>query len=95
MFNGFRVLVLCADGFRYCNMDYVAMSALQSYKGCTDVFFSYDIACQWHVKLHEWRKRLPKRLRCDWVIKWDHGIPKLHCKAPQNDAGHRQRQSAA
>ncbi|KAK0475606.1 hypothetical protein EDD18DRAFT_1367009 [Armillaria luteobubalina] len=44
-------------GERYCNMDYIALSALKDstakeYQVKT-VFFSYDIACQWKKKFRE------------------------------------------
>ncbi|PBK63609.1 hypothetical protein ARMSODRAFT_990143 [Armillaria solidipes] len=55
----------------YCNMDYVAMSALQSYEGCKHVFFSYDMACQTARATQV----------ATQTITWHFGVPKLHCKA--------------
>ncbi|PBK60375.1 hypothetical protein ARMSODRAFT_1026563 [Armillaria solidipes] len=68
-------------GKRYCNMDYIAGSAVQTFDKCKEIFFSYDIACQWKVKLWDHMKELPDQvcIRPDLLL--DFGVLKLHCKA--------------
>ncbi|PBK62356.1 hypothetical protein ARMSODRAFT_895754, partial [Armillaria solidipes] len=64
---------------RYCNMDYIALSASKDH-GMWVVFYSYDIACQWKINFFKRVKVFSK----DWQIPegvevW-FGIPKCHCK---------------
>lgn len=61
-------------------MDYIAGLALKSYENCTEVFFSYDIACQWKVNLQDQIKKLSDRawIQPDFILNF--GVPKLHCK---------------
>ncbi len=66
---------------RYCNMDYIAGSASQSFSDAKQIFYSYDIACQWKIKLHKRMKKLPKQAQFHDDMALDFGIPKLHCKA--------------
>lgn len=63
-------------------MDYLAGLAIHhAYPNNKDIFFSYDIACQWWTKLGECLRKLPAEatVRPDMVM--DFGVPKLHCKA--------------
>ncbi|KAK0432730.1 hypothetical protein EV421DRAFT_1910718 [Armillaria borealis] len=68
-------------GERYCNMDYIAGSATQSFNDAKEIFYSYDIACQWKVNLHTHMKKIPKHTQIHDDMALDFGIPKLHCKA--------------
>ncbi|KAK0488272.1 hypothetical protein EDD18DRAFT_1110250 [Armillaria luteobubalina] len=53
-------------GERYCNMDYIAGSASKAFNGCKEIFFSYDISCQWQVKLRDRMQKLPPKAQfCD------------------------------
>ena len=36
---------------RYCNMDYIAISALALYSEYRPIVLSYDIACQWKIHI--------------------------------------------
>ncbi len=62
-------------------MDFIVGSALQSYQDCDEVFFSYDIACQWMINLRDRMKKIPDNARIRPDLMLDFGIPKLHCKA--------------
>ncbi len=63
-------------------MDYLAGSAIKhSYLDNQEVFFSYDIACQWRKKLSERMQKLPEQSRIQPDAILDFGMPKLHCKA--------------
>ncbi|KAK0219931.1 hypothetical protein IW262DRAFT_1448408 [Armillaria fumosa] len=72
------------QGERYCNMDYIALSALKDstaerYQVKT-VFFSYDIACQWKKKFTERMSAFPPEMHIPSRIEFWYGIPKCHCK---------------
>lgn len=61
-------------------MDYITGSALQSYQDCDEVFFSYNIACQWKLNLCDWMTKLPEKAQIRPELSLDFGMPKLHCK---------------
>ncbi len=68
----------------YCNMDYIALSALNGtakhgYQ-VKRVFFSYDIACQWKKKFLEWMTAFPAEMQLPEDIEIQYGVPKCHCK---------------
>ncbi len=66
---------------RYCNMDYIAGSATWSFDNVSGSFYSYDITCQWKIKLCKWMKKILKETQIQDDMALDFGIPKLHCKA--------------
>ncbi|KIY61132.1 hypothetical protein CYLTODRAFT_323585, partial [Cylindrobasidium torrendii FP15055 ss-10] len=65
-------------GERYCNMDYIAMSAARNIG--LDRFYSYDIACQWNINLQDRMKGLPAYLWPLPDVKLSYGVPKCHAK---------------
>ena len=67
-----------AVSFRYCNMDFIFASSLRNTQ-LNKVTVSYDIACQWSVKLKNRLKLLPENLRNTLDnVKIEFAIPKLH-----------------
>ncbi|KAK0497778.1 hypothetical protein EDD18DRAFT_1072294 [Armillaria luteobubalina] len=71
-------------GERYCNMDYIALSALkdstaEEYQVKT-VFFSYDIVCQWKKKFRERMATFPPEMHIPSRIDLQYSVPKCHCK---------------
>ncbi|SJL02898.1 uncharacterized protein ARMOST_06239 [Armillaria ostoyae] len=48
-------------GEKYCNVDYVLLSGIQGVP-VNQIFFSYDIVCQWSVNLVECMKEMPEEL---------------------------------
>ncbi|KAH7906366.1 hypothetical protein BJ138DRAFT_1016340 [Hygrophoropsis aurantiaca] len=68
-------------GEKYVNMDYVVFSALKHVRLKT-LFFSYDIACQWHKKIWLRNPLLPKHLQFDASDKKiEFLVPKFHLPA--------------
>ena len=65
---------------RYCNMDYVLLSALAPCR-LSSVFISYDIACQFKLGFEKRMKDLPLELQLSNSVRTDWGIPKCHCPA--------------
>ncbi|KAK0467569.1 hypothetical protein IW261DRAFT_1346218, partial [Armillaria novae-zelandiae] len=68
----------------YCNMNYMAGSAIKSFDDALQIFFLYNVACQWKVKLCNQMMKLPSHAHISDDMALDFGIPKLHCK------GHKQ-----
>ncbi|KAF9515809.1 hypothetical protein BS47DRAFT_1371940 [Hydnum rufescens UP504] len=69
-------------GERYCNVDYVVFSSLQSFSALNFIIFSYDIACQWFKKLWVRHTTLPEHLQLDHTSKRTRFvIPKFHMRA--------------
>ncbi|KAG1744220.1 hypothetical protein EDB19DRAFT_1632904, partial [Suillus lakei] len=65
-------------GEKYLNMDYLIFSLLTHFSMLSTINFSYDVACQWHMKL--WT--LPKHLHFSHINKIIHFfIPKFHLTA--------------
>ncbi|GJF00735.1 CxC2 domain-containing protein [Phanerochaete sordida] len=69
-------------GERYCNMDYIALSALACYGPHGRLLYSYDIACQWALNL---RRRVaddkfPSHLKLELPVGSElrFAIPKYH-----------------
>ncbi|PBK82452.1 hypothetical protein ARMGADRAFT_1038610 [Armillaria gallica] len=60
-------------------MDYIAGSAVQTFDDAKEIFYSYDIACQWKIKLCEHMRKIPKHAQICDDMALDFGIPKLHC----------------
>ncbi|KAF9488293.1 hypothetical protein BDN71DRAFT_1435481 [Pleurotus eryngii] len=67
-------------GEKYCNMDYILLSALDSLH-VQQLFISYDIACQYKVKFNAQMNALPAKMHLSADTKIDWGIPKCHCPA--------------
>ncbi|PBK63779.1 hypothetical protein ARMSODRAFT_893876, partial [Armillaria solidipes] len=65
-------------GERYCNMDYIALSAAHDH-GLKSIFFSYDIACQWKLNFFEHMTAFPCAPEFK-AVDIQFGIPKCHCK---------------
>ncbi|KAF7300659.1 TY3B-TY3B protein [Mycena chlorophos] len=72
-------------GERYCNIDFIFFSAVMSL-----IFLwltvSYDIACQWKIRLAERMKTLPPAMRID--LQTHHlqfGLPVWHADAHEED----------
>ncbi|TDL13413.1 hypothetical protein BD410DRAFT_682794, partial [Rickenella mellea] len=65
-------------GERYCNMDYIMASAILNSSSLTQVFVSYDIACQWSVHLHKRWEQLPNHLGDTVSLIRGSGIGKFH-----------------
>ncbi len=69
--------------FRYCNMDFVMLSSCTGFYDLNEIFFSYNIACQWWINLSTWMKKMQRYLQ---LPKWMHmgfGVPKCHCPGHQ------------
>ncbi|EDR12898.1 uncharacterized protein LACBIDRAFT_323718 [Laccaria bicolor S238N-H82] len=65
-------------GERYCNMDYILLSALAPLL-IASVFVSYDIACQFKLKFDERVDKLPPEIQLPPNVEFEWGIPKCHC----------------
>ncbi|SJK99859.1 uncharacterized protein ARMOST_03170 [Armillaria ostoyae] len=65
-------------GERYCNVDYAVLSGIQGLQNLPSLFFSYDIACQWCIKLYECMEELPN-LGIPPRCRLDFGVHKCHC----------------
>ncbi|EDR03963.1 uncharacterized protein LACBIDRAFT_330859 [Laccaria bicolor S238N-H82] len=63
---------------RYCNMDYILLSALAPLLVAA-VFVSYDIACQFKLKFAKHIPKLPAAIHLPSSIAVEWGIPKCHC----------------
>lgn len=62
-------------------MDYIAFSAVQvEGPKLQRLFYSYDIWCQWKLKLKDRMKCLPEAIRLPENVKLCGGVPKCHCK---------------
>ncbi|PBK66203.1 hypothetical protein ARMSODRAFT_1021793 [Armillaria solidipes] len=71
-------------GERYCNMDYVALSAARSAE--TDkILFSYDIACQWKLNFHDRMLAFPPSMQIPVDKSIRFAIPKCHCKGHKRE----------
>ncbi|KAK0444170.1 hypothetical protein EV421DRAFT_1903278 [Armillaria borealis] len=66
-------------GERYCNMDYIALSASKNH-GVQVVFYSYDIACQWKINFFKRVTAFSKDWQIPEGVEVCFGIPKCHCK---------------
>ncbi|KAF8588544.1 hypothetical protein K439DRAFT_1645511 [Ramaria rubella] len=81
-----RHQLICANGVgdlqcgeRYCNMDYVFLSALKGEETVNNIILSYDIACQWYKNLKARTAAMPPELRLDFESKWiRYIVPKYH-----------------
>ncbi|KAM6497206.1 hypothetical protein JOM56_007679 [Amanita muscaria] len=64
-------------GEKYCNMDYIVLSALS---GTTlpRVVISYDIGCQWSKNLRRRMEEYPDEMKLDPNMQIDIGIPGWH-----------------
>ncbi|KAJ8518864.1 hypothetical protein ONZ45_g4098 [Pleurotus djamor] len=78
-------------GERYCNMDYVLLSALLGFALATSIMVIYDIACQWKVNLPARIAEFPAEFRLPATTALDFAIPKCHspahkteCQAPHS-----------
>ncbi|KAJ8502454.1 hypothetical protein ONZ45_g11741 [Pleurotus djamor] len=69
-------------GERYCNMDYIFLSALLSV-ALTSVMIIYDIACQWKVNLPARMSQFPAELQIPSACSLQFAIPKCHTPAHQ------------
>nr|GAT46441.1 predicted protein [Mycena chlorophos] len=72
-------------GERYCNMDWILFSAIMT---LTAVFLtiSYDIACQWKLRLSERMARLPSHMQKDQqTMKLQFGLPVFHAPSHINE----------
>ncbi|KAJ7264679.1 hypothetical protein C8J57DRAFT_1512023 [Mycena rebaudengoi] len=79
---------VCAEGMgdlqkgkRYSNMDYILLSAVA---GITLMYLaiSYDIACQWRIKLWEQMEKMPSHLQLEKEhIEVEFGLPVWHAVA--------------
>ncbi|PBK64790.1 hypothetical protein ARMSODRAFT_1022781 [Armillaria solidipes] len=65
-------------GERYCNVDYAVLLGIRGLRNLPALFFSYDIACQWCIKLNERMEELPN-LAIPPLCRLDFGVPKCHC----------------
>lgn len=71
-------LIVMQSLARYCNMDFIFASSLCN-TSLKKVTVSYDIACQWSVKLENRLKLLPENLRSTVNnIDIEFAVPKLH-----------------
>ncbi|KAF8582866.1 hypothetical protein K439DRAFT_1647408 [Ramaria rubella] len=78
--------LICANGMgdlqhgeRYCNMDYVFLSALKEEETINDIILSYNIACQWYKNLKARTAAMPPELRLYFESKWIcYIVPKYH-----------------
>ncbi|KAF8993816.1 hypothetical protein BDZ89DRAFT_972653, partial [Hymenopellis radicata] len=67
-------------GEKWCNMDYIAFSAIRWHHDFDEIFFCYDIACQWCIHLRTRSKDLPEYLQLPDEIRLDFAVPKCHCR---------------
>ncbi|KAF9492640.1 hypothetical protein BDN71DRAFT_1420467 [Pleurotus eryngii] len=71
-------------GERYCNMDWVLLSALQSFALIT-LYIIYDIACQFKIHFKERMSQVPAKFQLpDGLEPW-FAIPKCHCPAHKQE----------
>lgn len=74
-------LMMLTRFHRYCNMDYIAFSAVQKdAPHLKRLFYSYDIWCQWKIKLGDRMKGLPEIQRLPGTVTLRGGVPKCHSK---------------
>jgi hypothetical protein len=72
-------MALANGGVRYANMDYVFASALGFCIALRLILISYDIACQWFIKLNQcMEEHWPSDLRIPMAVKLIPAIPKLY-----------------
>ncbi|PBK59706.1 hypothetical protein ARMSODRAFT_991083 [Armillaria solidipes] len=71
-------------GERYCNMDYIALSAARSVH-TDNILFSYDIACQWKLHFMERMRAFAPAMHLPPSKVLRFGIPKCHCKGHKRD----------
>ncbi|PPQ76961.1 hypothetical protein CVT24_009371 [Panaeolus cyanescens] len=64
-------------GERYCNMDFIVLSALMGVSLC-QVFITYDIACQWSKNLSKRMESFPPEMKVNQNTKLRFAIPKWH-----------------
>lgn len=83
LFHGHEIWLM-GSFCRYCNMDYIAFSAIQTQTSIVKrLFFSYDIWCQWSIHLMERMGKLPEALRLPDDLVPEGGIPKCHSPGHQ------------
>ncbi|KAJ7728446.1 hypothetical protein DFH07DRAFT_969878 [Mycena maculata] len=72
-------------GERYANMDYIALCALAGF--CLLwLTLSYDIACQWKMRLPQRMEKMPEHLRLPLKdIKWQCALPVWHAGSHEGD----------
>ena len=69
---------LLIHSMRYCNMDYIFASSLCD-TSLKKVTVSYDISCQWSIKLDQRLKHLPESFRNTFEnLHLEFTVPKLH-----------------
>ncbi|KAK0499318.1 hypothetical protein EDD18DRAFT_1307916 [Armillaria luteobubalina] len=66
-------------GERYCNMDYIALSASKGH-GVHILFYSYDIMCQWKINFFDRMQAFSNNWQIPDDVEIHFGIPKCHCK---------------
>ncbi|KAJ6557474.1 hypothetical protein B0H19DRAFT_1261098 [Mycena capillaripes] len=72
-------------GERYANMDFIVMSALAGFSLLL-LTISYDIACQWKIRLTERNARLPEELRFPLdAVKLQCALPVWHAGSHNGD----------
>nr|GAT58314.1 predicted protein [Mycena chlorophos] len=72
-------------GERYCNMDWILFSAIMTL-AATFITISYDIACQWKLRLAERMERLPTHMQKDrQTTKMQFGLPVWHAPSHLNE----------
>ena len=74
---------------RYSNMDMILAYAIVIFSNLLFLVISYDIACQWYVKLYQRMVHWPRRLRIPDTVQTRVVIPKLHFRSHQ-DKNHAQ-----
>lgn len=68
----------------YCNMDWVLLSALQSFALAT-LYIIYDIACQFKIHFKERMSQVPAKLQLPAGLEPRFAIPKCHCPAHKQE----------
>ncbi|KAF9024498.1 hypothetical protein BDZ89DRAFT_954690, partial [Hymenopellis radicata] len=66
-------------GERYCNMDFIALSGIKNC-GLDEIFFSYDVVCQWCINFGTRMAALPASMQLGVGVRTFWGVPKCHCK---------------
>jgi len=72
-------------GYRYCNMDYIILSALIGFS-LLRLVFSYDIVCQWSKNLDPRMLEYPEHMRIDLDrVEVQNAVPSFHIRAHGSD----------
>lgn len=73
----FRYIMANHTPSRYCNMDFIALSALSGTQA-QRVVITYDIACQWSKNFRARMAEFPESMQLNPSVKIDAAVPSFH-----------------